>query len=59
VKGKEVKYYKIRWEGEWDDTWEPEQNVGVEIIKQWRMKLLAEKKNKMKVDAVGVVSGSE
>ncbi len=59
MNGREVKFYKIRWEGEWDDTWEPEQNVGVEIIKQWRMQLLAERKTKMQVDAVEVDSGSE
>jgi hypothetical protein len=59
VKGKEVKYYKIRWEGEWEDTWEPEQNVGVEIIKRWRMHAQAERKHKMKLDVVELDSGSE
>ena len=46
----------------WDrdeDTWEPEWNVGTEIIKNWRMPVLAEGKKKMKVGVVDVDSGAE
>lgn len=28
VKGESVRYYLIQWEGDWDNTWEPQQNVG-------------------------------
>lgn len=28
VDGKNARYYLIKWEGDWEDTWEPQENVG-------------------------------
>lgn len=37
-KGKTVKYYLIKWVGNWPDSWEPEDNVGSEIIQLYETK---------------------
>jgi len=28
VDGRPVRYYLIKWEGDWENTWEPQENVG-------------------------------
>jgi hypothetical protein len=31
-------YYLIKWVGDWDDTWEPVENVGSDLIAEYRQK---------------------
>lgn len=36
--GKKRRFYLIKWEGEYDDTWEPAGNVGEQVVKEWKAK---------------------
>lgn len=35
IKGKEVMFYFIKWQGDWENTWEPAGNVGNGSIEKW------------------------
>ncbi|KAF8866657.1 hypothetical protein BDZ45DRAFT_667905 [Acephala macrosclerotiorum] len=37
-KGKKVRYYLIKWVGNWPNSWEPETNVGSEVIALYKKK---------------------
>ena len=38
IGGKRRLFYLIHWKGSWDDTWEPEKNVGAEAVARYRRK---------------------
>lgn len=49
--GKKQTYYLIKWEGDYEDTWEPSENVAVELKKEYKkvkhmMKAAKQKKRK-------------
>lgn len=35
IKGNEVLFYFIKWQGDWENTWEPANNVGKGSIDEW------------------------
>jgi Chromo (CHRromatin Organisation MOdifier) domain len=37
-----VLWYLIKWVGDWDNTWEPAENVGTDAIKEYKAKKAAE-----------------
>ena len=43
-KQKPVLYYLIKWVGDWDDTWEPAENVGRDAINEYEVKKAAEQR---------------
>jgi hypothetical protein len=43
-KGKLGLWYLIKWVGEWENTWEPAENVGAEAIAEYQAKKTAEEK---------------
>ncbi|KAG9243133.1 hypothetical protein BJ878DRAFT_481391 [Calycina marina] len=56
--GKPKKHYLIKWEGNWPDTWEPEENVGSVAAKGHREALAAQQsrvaKRKLEAEATMV-----
>ncbi|KAF4619049.1 hypothetical protein G7Y89_g14796 [Cudoniella acicularis] len=55
AKGKLKLYYLIRWVGDWDDTWEPEENVGEGAIQEYQ-KRQRNLKRQLRFDSPGEMS---
>jgi hypothetical protein len=59
-KGKRILYFLIKWVGEWPNSWEPEENVGVDAIAEYKEKKRAKQERigrSMNLD--GASSGAE
>jgi hypothetical protein len=46
VNGKQIKYYRVKWEGELDGTWESEANICAEMIRLWKEQTRAEEEER-------------
>ncbi|KUJ22688.1 uncharacterized protein LY89DRAFT_680801 [Mollisia scopiformis] len=44
-KKRTTKFYYIKWSGDYENSWEPERNVGLAAIEQYKQKLLDEAKS--------------
>ncbi|PMD19659.1 hypothetical protein NA56DRAFT_690279 [Hyaloscypha hepaticicola] len=58
-KGKLGLWYLIKWVGEWDNTWEPAENVGAEAIAEYEAKKTAEEKRNLDIAFDTTTSYSE
>ncbi|CZR51017.1 uncharacterized protein PAC_00892 [Phialocephala subalpina] len=45
TKGKKVRYYYIKWVGDWPNSWEPETNVGSELVADYKEKRAEQKRS--------------
>lgn len=57
-KGKLGLWYLIQWVGEWDNTWEPAENVGAEAIAEYEGKKTAEGKRMENLDIASDTAAS-